>query len=244
MIVWGRYPLLDARESQVVPVLSTRANCKNKVRVLMGQILLVGSFLALTATSSVIARPSNGTEKPSSFSDKARRWTVSNALPWKPRAVERNSITNPAGGQLSTSSAIVLLRTAGFGLNTDRLLNNLAWHLMSDFGSLGGTGQQANLAPLQVSTGAKAEQVCGERFSHRLIVRWKVRGGHPPVIVRIEITRPDGRVEVFKNQPRQGKRVFRLSYPGGGSVRVEATGRDSRGSTGSSQSSVSLAPCA
>lgn len=97
--------------------------------------------------------------------------------------------------------------------------------------------------PLSVSVSASATQVCGPEFSHELEVCWNITGGTPPYDATIEITAPDGRVEVYHEEALKGCRKFSLSYPGGGTTTVKIVVKDSAGATASASATASLAPC-
>ncbi len=96
---------------------------------------------------------------------------------------------------------------------------------------------------LSVSVSASATLTCGSEYSHELEVSWKVTGGTPPYDVTIKIIGPDGSEESVGVSELRGERSFRLTFPGGGRVKIEICVQDAEGSSASTSASASLSPC-
>lgn len=96
---------------------------------------------------------------------------------------------------------------------------------------------------LGVLVSASATQVCGPEFSHEIEVCWDITGGRLPYDVTIEITAPDGAIELHHEEALKDCRTFSLNYPGGGMASIKIKVRDATGAIASASASAWLSPC-
>jgi hypothetical protein len=82
-----------------------------------------------------------------------------------------------------------------------------------------------------------------QSFTHELILSWQISDGQRPASARVEITRPDRRVENVELKPIQGLQAFPMTFPNGGHVGVRIIATDSSNASATAESKVELKPC-
>jgi hypothetical protein len=99
---------------------------------------------------------------------------------------------------------------------------------------------------LQVTiTEAVAEQVCGDEYSHLVLVSWQASGGTPPLSVGpIALRLPDGSFQLkLGNFPTSGSVTFQVNAPSGGTATAQVRVQDAQGRTQTAQREVELPAC-